>query len=70
MACVIFVFVDILSWSLFITLFGAAYAMYRRAIMLHGKTLVPVSKSPPLVAAWRLSHISDSTPSTKTQNSG
>ncbi|KAJ7631358.1 hypothetical protein DFH06DRAFT_1337770 [Mycena polygramma] len=60
MACVLFVLVDVLSWCLFITLFGAAYALYRKAVILHGNQMVPVPDPPPLVPAWRLSHISDS----------
>ncbi|KAJ7918635.1 hypothetical protein B0H13DRAFT_283349 [Mycena leptocephala] len=68
-ACVLFVISNISSWSLFLTLFGAAYAMYRRAVALHGNTMVPVP-SPPLVPAWSLSHISDSARDTKNQYSG
>ncbi|KAF7356242.1 hypothetical protein MVEN_00955700 [Mycena venus] len=58
--CFLFVIENILCWSLFITMFGAAYAMYRRAVTLHGNEMVPMPNPPPLVPAWRLSHISDS----------
>ncbi|KAF8216992.1 hypothetical protein K438DRAFT_1798120 [Mycena galopus ATCC 62051] len=53
----VFVIENILCWSLFITMFGTAYATYRRAVTVHGDKLVTVVEP---VAAWTLSHISDS----------
>ncbi|KAJ7464529.1 hypothetical protein FB451DRAFT_1370284 [Mycena latifolia] len=58
-ACVTFVAVDILVGSLALALFWAAYAVYRRAVALHGATMVPIPGPQPLVPAWRLAHVSD-----------
>ncbi|KAJ7124410.1 hypothetical protein C8R44DRAFT_875446 [Mycena epipterygia] len=66
--CALFTTVNILGWALSITLFGAAYAVYRRAIALHGDAMVPAPGPPPRVAAWRLSQISDTVADTKNQN--
>ncbi|KAJ6530047.1 hypothetical protein DFH09DRAFT_152041 [Mycena vulgaris] len=60
-ACVIITLVNILAFVLSITLLGAAYAVYHRAIILHGNERLPAPGPPPLVAAWRLAHVSDTT---------
>jgi len=44
-----------LAWFLIITLFGAAFATYRRAVNIHG-ALVP---NPAMISAWRLSDIAN-----------
>ncbi|KAJ6560681.1 hypothetical protein B0H10DRAFT_2118966 [Mycena sp. CBHHK59/15] len=55
--CGLYTTSHVLSWFLAITLFGAAYAVYRRAVTIHGAALVPRPGPPPLVAAWRLSDV-------------
>ncbi|KAJ6616854.1 hypothetical protein B0H10DRAFT_2035970 [Mycena sp. CBHHK59/15] len=57
--CGLYTTSHVLSWFLAITLFGAAYAVYRRAVIIHGAALVPRPGPPPLVAAWRLSDVAD-----------
>ncbi|KAJ7233562.1 hypothetical protein B0H12DRAFT_1327855 [Mycena haematopus] len=46
------------SWILTVTLFLAAYATYRRALAIHGTTMV-IPPPRPLVPAWRLSAVSE-----------
>ncbi|KAK7039517.1 hypothetical protein R3P38DRAFT_480908 [Favolaschia claudopus] len=47
------------SWILIVTLFSAAFATYRRAVKLYGKTKV-MPPPPPMIPAWRLSGVADS----------
>ncbi|KAK7024922.1 hypothetical protein R3P38DRAFT_2778906 [Favolaschia claudopus] len=54
--CGLFTSAHVLTWLLVISLFGAAYATYRRALEVYGSNLVPIP-SPPMVAAWRLSEV-------------
>ncbi|KAJ7103799.1 hypothetical protein C8R44DRAFT_987998 [Mycena epipterygia] len=56
-ACGLFTTVHVLSWFLIFVLFTAAYATYRRAVTIHGTTMVPLPVTPTLVPAWRVSHI-------------
>ncbi|KAJ7464528.1 hypothetical protein FB451DRAFT_1263746 [Mycena latifolia] len=56
--CGLFTTVHVFSWFLVITLFSAAYATYRKAVVTHGTNMVPLP-NPPMVAAWRLSNIAD-----------
>ncbi|KAJ7763590.1 hypothetical protein DFH07DRAFT_812541 [Mycena maculata] len=58
-SCKLFTAVRALSWSLIVILFSAAYATYRRAVIMHGTNMVIISAPPPQVAAWRLSYITD-----------
>ncbi|KAJ7812028.1 hypothetical protein B0H14DRAFT_2858442 [Mycena olivaceomarginata] len=58
-----------LTWIV-IAVFGTAYAIYYRAVSLHGHKLVPVPDPPSPVAAWRLAHISDSGGHKKNPHSG
>ncbi|KAJ7117474.1 hypothetical protein C8R44DRAFT_790795 [Mycena epipterygia] len=57
--CGLFTTVHVLSWFLFLILFAAAYATYRRAVTIHGAVLVPVPAPTPLVPAWQLANIAD-----------
>ncbi|KAF7356241.1 hypothetical protein MVEN_00955600 [Mycena venus] len=57
-SCGLFTTAHVLTWFLAIALFGAAYATYRRAVKIHGATMVP-DPSPPMVAAWRLANVGD-----------
>ncbi|KAJ7079034.1 hypothetical protein C8R43DRAFT_1053208 [Mycena crocata] len=57
--CALFTIDHVLAWLLSITLFSTAWATYRRAINIHGTHMVPIPTPRPLVAAWRLSDISD-----------
>ncbi|KAF7370262.1 hypothetical protein MSAN_00657300 [Mycena sanguinolenta] len=50
-SCALFTSADVLTWFLIITLLGAAYATYRRAITMHGTSTTMVS-----VATWRLAN--------------
>jgi len=59
LTCGLFTTVHVLSWFLIFTLFGAAYATYRRAVTIHGAHLVAIPAPPPLIPAWRLSEIAD-----------
>ncbi|KAJ7464515.1 hypothetical protein FB451DRAFT_1263722 [Mycena latifolia] len=58
-ACGLFTTINVLMWFLMIALFCAAYATYRRAIAIHGTTMVPVPTST-MVQAWCISDIADS----------
>ncbi|KAJ7289184.1 hypothetical protein C8J57DRAFT_1276943 [Mycena rebaudengoi] len=60
--CALFTTSHVLAWFLWITLFSAAFAIYRRAVSIHGKAMVP---RPGVVAAWRLSDISEEEAYTK-----
>ncbi|KAJ7103802.1 hypothetical protein C8R44DRAFT_858894 [Mycena epipterygia] len=55
-ACGLFTTVHVLSWFLIFVLCAAAHATYRRAVAIHGATMVPLP-TPILVPAWRLSHM-------------
>ncbi|KAJ7314369.1 hypothetical protein DFH08DRAFT_895284 [Mycena albidolilacea] len=68
--CFLFVIEHILCWALVIAVFGTAYAIYHRAVSLHGHRLVPVPDPSSPVAAWRLAHISDSGGHKKNPHSG
>ncbi|KAJ6582004.1 hypothetical protein B0H19DRAFT_1061481 [Mycena capillaripes] len=58
-SCHLFTAAHVFAWLLIVSLFSAAYATYRRAVNIHGNTLVPLP-APPMVAAWRISNVADS----------
>ncbi|KAJ6456062.1 hypothetical protein C8R45DRAFT_1034802 [Mycena sanguinolenta] len=53
-SCALITSADVITWFLVITLFAAAYATYRRAVMLHGTSTTTVP-----VATWRLANAGD-----------
>ncbi|KAJ6581997.1 hypothetical protein B0H19DRAFT_521977 [Mycena capillaripes] len=57
-SCRLFTAAHVFTWLLIVSLFSAAYATYRRAVNIHGRTLVPLP-APPMVAAWRISNVAD-----------
>ncbi|KAJ7289203.1 hypothetical protein C8J57DRAFT_1276980 [Mycena rebaudengoi] len=57
--CAMFTTSHVFSWVLFIALFYTAYAIYSRAVAIHGAALVPLPGPPPVIAAWKLSVVAD-----------
>ncbi|KAF7344574.1 hypothetical protein MSAN_01939500 [Mycena sanguinolenta] len=60
----LFIAAHVFSWLLMFTLFAAAYATYRKAVTIHGATMVPLPETV-MVPAWRLSGVAETEGSIK-----